>query len=96
MHDVTALEAINHLLNFLAPALVVAALAATAAKLLWRGELRGVSWRRLLGCGAAASAAALLLGLVVFGGEGRMLSYGVMLLANATALWCAGFGPARR
>lgn len=90
------LEAINHLLDFFAPALGVAALAAALAKLLWRGELRTVSWRRLAAWGAAASAAALLAGLVIFGRDGHMASYAAMLVANAAALWWAGFGPARR
>lgn len=90
------LEAINHLLNFFAPALVTAALSAAFAKLLWRVELRTVRWRRLAACGLAASAATLLAGLVVFGRDGKMATYGAMLLANAAALWWAGFGPARR
>jgi hypothetical protein len=93
---VTLLEAINHLLNFFAPALAVGALAAALAKLFWRGELRGAPWWRLTAWGAAASATALLLGLVVFGRDGRMATYGAMLLANAAALWWAGFGSARR
>jgi hypothetical protein len=93
---VTLLDAINHLLNFFAPALAVAALAASAAKLLWRSELSAVSWYRLAGWGAAASAAATLLGLAFFGRDGRMATYGTMLFANAAALWWAGFGPARR
>lgn len=86
----------NHLLNFFAPALVSAALAAAFAKLLWRVELRAVSWRRLAGWGAAASAGALLAGLLLLGSDGRIASYAAMLLANAAALWWAGFGPARR
>lgn len=89
------LEAINHLLNFFAPALGTAALAAALAKLLWRVELRAVRWRRLAVCGLAASSAALLIGLVVFGRDGKMITYGAMVLANAAALWWAGFGPER-
>lgn len=86
----------NHLLNLFAPALVSAALAAAFAKLLWRAELRSVPWRRLAAWGAAASAAALLAGLVLLGSDGRIASYAAMLLANAAALWWAGFGSARR
>jgi orotate phosphoribosyltransferase len=41
------LDAIWHTLNFFAPALVMAVLAASAAKLLWRHELATVRWHRL-------------------------------------------------
>jgi hypothetical protein len=91
-----ALEAINHTLNFLAPALAVAALSAAMAKLLWRGQLHAVRWARLAGIAAVACAAALVAGLMVFGRDGKMATYGGMLLANAAALWWVGFGPARR
>jgi len=88
--------AILHLVNFAMPALGVGVIAAALAKLLWRRALQGVSWGRLAGWSAAAGLAMLVGGLVVFGHDGKMASYGAMTLAVALALWWAGFGPGRR
>ncbi len=89
------LDALWHALNFLFPALGVAVLASGAAKLLWRQELAGVGWVRLVGWTAAAGAVALVGGLVVFGRDGRMASYAALVLASAGALWWLGFGARR-
>lgn len=86
------LDALWHLLNFIAPALGLGLLSATAAKLCWRYELAGVAWRRLVLWAASGAALALVGGLVVLGHDGRMLSYGAMVLAGALGLWWAGFG----
>ena len=85
------LDALDHLLNFLLPALAVGGLAAALSKLIWRRELAGVRWGRLAGWACTASAAALFGGLVAFGQDGRMVSYAAMLAASAIALWWAGF-----
>ncbi|MCR5866862.1 MAG: hypothetical protein ACK4PH_21645 [Aquincola tertiaricarbonis] len=89
------LDAFWHVLNLFAPALGVGLIAAAAAKLLWRKELAKASYLRLLLWAFSAGAAVLLAGLVVLGQDGRMLTYGAMVLACATALWWAGFGRAR-
>ena len=85
------LDALDHLLNFLLPALAVGGLAAALSKLIWRRELAGVRWGRLAGWTFTAAAAALFGGLVAFGQDGRMASYAAMLAASAIALWWAGF-----
>lgn len=89
-------DAFWHLLGLLMPALATGVLAATAAKWLWQRELASVPWRRLAGWPVVAGSLALLAGLVLFGRDGRMLSYVGMLVASALALWWAGFGPSRR
>jgi hypothetical protein len=89
------LDAMWHLLNLFLPALGTGALAAGTAKLLWRRELRGVSWRRLAAPAVLACAIVTLAGLLVFGRDGRMATYGVMVAACAVTLWWRGFGPAR-
>jgi uncharacterized membrane protein len=89
------IDAFWHLSNLFLPALLLGALAAALAKLLWRRELAGVPWRRLATVAAAAAAAVVLLGLVVFGRDGRMPTYAGMVLATAGALWWRGFGPGR-
>jgi hypothetical protein len=85
-----------HLLNFYAPAAGLGVLASLFAKLLWRGELKSVSWLRLsawsVGCAALVTSA----GLVYFGRDGKMATYGAMVVASALSLWWAGFGPGRR
>jgi hypothetical protein len=85
------LDALWHALNFFAPALGVAALAASAAKLLWRHELATVRWHRLALWGAAAGMVALIGGLVAFGRDGKMATYAALVVATALALWLAGF-----
>ena len=84
-------DAIWHALNFFAPALGMAVLAASAAKLLWRRDLAAVSWYRLALWGALAGMAALAGGLALFGRDGKMASYGALVAATAIALWVAGF-----
>lgn len=92
----SALDALNHLINFVLPALVVGPLAAALAKAVWRSELRAVRWRRLALWATAAGALSLLGGLVIFGRDGKMATYGAMVVASALALLWAGFGPGRR
>ncbi len=90
------IDALWHLLNFFAPALGVGVLTALMAKLLWRSSLKSASLKRLGFWAVAGSALALLAGLVVFGRDGKMLTYGAMVLACALSVWWAGFGPRRR
>lgn len=89
------LDALWHLLNLLAPGLGLGLIGASLAKLLWRQALTGVAWRALVAWGMAASVAASLAGLLLAGRDGRMATYIAMVLANALALWWAGFRPAR-
>ena len=69
----------------------VGLMAAGAAKLLWRRELGRVSYLRLALWAFAAGAAVLLGGLLLLGQDGRMVTYGTMVVACALALWWAGF-----
>ena len=92
---VSAFDALNHLFNFFLPALVVGPLAAALAKRVWRTELRAVRWLRMALWAAAAGALSLVGGLVVFGRDGVMATYGAMILATAVALLWVGFGARR-
>jgi hypothetical protein len=85
------LDALWHLLNFSAPALGVGALATALAKLLWRRELAGVGWTRLLLWSIGAGVLVLVAGLALFGRDGAMITYGALVVATALALWFAGF-----
>jgi hypothetical protein len=90
------LDALWHLLNLFGAAAGVGLIAAGASKLLWRRELSSAPFLRLAAWGVAAGALATLGGLVMFGRDGRMATYGALVLATALALWWAGFGPGRR
>jgi hypothetical protein len=85
------LDAVWHALNFFAPALGVAMLASAAAKLLWRRELAAVAWYRLALWPTLAGMLVLVAGLVAFGRDGKIVTYGALVVATALALWWAGF-----
>jgi hypothetical protein len=87
----TPLDALWHLLNLFVPAAGTAALAAAFAKLAWRRELAAVPWRALALAGTAGAAAVTVGGLVVFGRDGKMATYGAMVVAVAVMLWWRGF-----
>ena len=89
------LDAIWHLANFFAPALGVGLLSSLMAKLLWRRELKGAPWLRLGAWASLYGALVLVAGLVVFGHDGKMATYGAMVLACAVVLWWVGFRPRR-
>jgi hypothetical protein len=84
------LDVLWHLLNFFAPAVGVAVLAASLSKLVWRRGLRAVPWRTLVVWASAAGAVVLVAGLVLFGRDGRMLTYLALVGATALALWWKG------
>ena len=84
-------DAFWHLTNFFAPALVLGAIATTAAKLIWRRELAPVGGLRLWAWAGGAAAIASVVGLVVFERDGRMATYAGMVVACAAGLWWAGF-----
>lgn len=92
----TFVDALFHLIEFLLPALGVAALAAAVARLLWRHELRGVGWRQLFGPAALLGGLALAVGLVVLGRDGRVGSYALLVTGCALGLWWRGWGPGQR
>ena len=88
-------DVVWHLLNFFAPAVGIGAIASAFAKLIWRGPLKPVGWPRLFAVSSGAAAAVLACGLVVFGHDGRIVTYAAMVLATALSLWWSGFRPFR-
>jgi hypothetical protein len=84
------LDALWHLLNFFGPAIGMGMIASALCKLLWWKALRAVAFRQLAVWAVAAGALALLAGLVAFGRDGRMATYGLLVLACAAALWWRG------
>ena len=85
-------DAFLHLANFFMPALGVGLISALLSKVLWHGQLKGVGLMRLASWAALAGALVLVGGLVLFGHDGKMATYGGMVLACAAGLWWAGWG----
>ncbi len=85
------LDVFWHVANLLAPAVVLGLVASALAKLLWRRELQAVAWRGLAGWTMATSTLALLAGLVLTGRDGRMATYGAMVVVAALTLWWRGW-----
>jgi hypothetical protein len=91
-----ALDIFWHLLGFIAPALGAGLIASALAKLLWRKQLAHSAWWRLAAWPSAAGAAVLVGGLLLFGRDGRMATYALMVLFSALALGWAAFVSPRR
>jgi len=89
------LDGLWHLLNFFAPALGVGSLAAALTKALWWRELKSVPLRRLAAWAIAVSSVVLVIGLVWTGRDGKMVTYGAMVVGCAITLWWIAFGPKR-
>lgn len=86
------IDAVWHLLNFFGPAFGVGCLGALIAKLIWRTDLRSRSVIRLAAWSTGSAALGLITGLVVFGRDGRMAGYAVLVACAALGLWWAAFG----
>ena len=84
------IDVLWHLANLLAPALGLALIAPSLAKLLWRDALRSVPWAPLVGWVGAANALVLVGGLLLLGRDGRMATYVAMVLGSAAVLWWRG------
>ena len=81
------LDAFWHIANLFAPAWGVALLVAALAKLIWRSELKSVSWRRMAVWGAAGGSVAVVLALALLGHDGRIVGYGLMLVGISLPQW---------
>jgi hypothetical protein len=90
-----AIDSLNHLANLFSPALVIGLISAGLAKLVWWNLLAPVHWVRLAVWSCGACSLVTIAGLVVLGRDGKMATYGAMVLASALALWWAGFGGRR-
>ena len=85
------IDAFWHIANLLAPALGMALVAPTVAKLIWRQELRSLPWWGLVFWVFVAGAAVLLGGLLLLGQDGRMATYAALVGVSAFTLWWCGW-----
>ena len=81
------LDGVWHLLNFVAPALGVAALATLLAKLLWRRALQAVPFRPLFTWAAGVGVGVLVAGLVLFERDGKMATYAALVFVQGSLAW---------
>ena len=85
------IDFMNHLLNFVAPALAVGLMLAICA--LWLGAKYSPrwSWVRQTGANTAVGVLVLVLGLLFFGRDGKMATYAAMVLACAACQMLLGW-----
>ncbi|WP_367847324.1 hypothetical protein [Rhodoferax sp. WC2427] len=81
------LDSFFHLLNFAAPALVVGALTALAAKAFMKNKPLTRSWYAQAAINSVVCLLALVGGLWFFGHDGKMATYAALVLACATSQW---------
>lgn len=85
-------DGINHLLQWMAPALVLALLMPLLARYLVLRRAAPHPWRRQVAVNAAVGVAVLLAGLVMTGRDGKMLTYAALVLAIASSQWVLSKG----
>lgn len=83
--DLTAL--LLHLLNFVAPAVVLAVVLPIFAWILWKKSGFRLIWRYQVAIVFIACVMTLMLGLVYFGRDGKMATYLAMVLVGASTQW---------
>ncbi len=81
------LHLVLHVLNFLAPAGFVALLLPAASRHVLRNPSPPLRWWLQVAIQFALGAAALLAGLLLFGVDGKMLSYLALVLSCASCQW---------
>lgn len=83
------LDLLNHLFNFLAPAVVVGLVLAVVTPIFDRKRVSVVTITAQIAINSIAGALALGLGLWFFGNDGKMASYAAMAAAVASSQWWA-------
>lgn len=90
------LSALNHTLNFVAPALFVAAVLSLLSGF---NRQRPLAWRAILvrwGLVASAGSLGLLAGLWAFGADGKLAGYALLVLGCGTSQWAIGYMHTRK
>jgi len=88
----SALDFLNHLLTFIAPAVFVALVLAGGARLLWRKKAHLLPWYHMASVNALLGILVLALGLVLTGQDGRMGTYAALVLALGSCQWLMSGG----
>jgi hypothetical protein len=83
------LDLLNHLLNFVAPALALALALACLAPIFMKNKALAHGLAVQFAINFVVGVLALLAGLVLFGRDGKMASYAALVLATASSQWWA-------
>lgn len=81
------LDFLNHLLNLVAPALVVGTLLALISPVFYRKVPLAQNLSTRVAINFVVGVVAILGGLVFFGRDGKMITYAAMVLACAASQW---------
>ncbi|PJI98899.1 hypothetical protein CLU85_3735 [Acidovorax sp. 69] len=81
------LDIVNHLLNFAAPAAALALLLTLFRRLIGAKAAASLPWWRHAAAVFGVGIATLLVGVVVWGRDGKMLTYAALVVACATCQW---------
>jgi len=81
------LAGFDHVINFLAPAIWLALLLPVLARFLLRNKPPAFTLKRLIALHFIVGSVVLLAGLVVFGRDGKMLTYLALVLVLASNQW---------
>jgi hypothetical protein len=84
------LDTLIHLLSFTAPAAAIAVLVALAGRLMLPRQAAAASWWAHAAINSVAGVVVLLAGLWYWGVDGKMATYGALVIAVATCQWACG------
>ena len=87
-----AIDFLNHLLSFVAPAVFVGVLLAGGTRWVWRKRAHLLPWYHMACVNALLGILVLLLGLVLTGQDGRMGTYAALVLVQGTCQWLMSLG----
>jgi hypothetical protein len=85
-------DVILHALNFMLPAFVVAMLVTTIGRFLKRNRPLPVIFPAQCAINFIVCTAVLLIGMILTGRDGKMLTYAAMVIASATVQWLLSGG----
>ena len=88
----SALDFLIHLSSFVAPAVFLALVLAAGARLVGRQRAHVRPWYHMASVNALLGILVLALGVVLLGQDGRMGTYGVLVLAMGSCQWLMSGG----
>jgi hypothetical protein len=83
-------DGLNHALNFFLPALGMALLVPSLARLVWWKAMSRAGWLQQVKWASLINGLILVAGLIVTGRDGAMLTYAGLVLASALTVWWTG------
>lgn len=88
--NIAPLTLLLHVLNFVAPAIFIAAVLTLLAPWLWKGSAGKLNWRWRFAILSVTGVAVLVAGLAWTGADGSMATYLTLALAMGTVQWVMG------